>query len=127
MNIIYYYCYLFYTKVIPDNQPHSTVIFSLSLMESFIINGLISSISIVFFCYDISKWMMIGVLIALLLMNYQFYYKSQKMYDIVSAKPKFFNNNLVSVIICIAFFIFSLSTIIMAPFYVKYLLENYCG
>ncbi len=30
MNVFYYYYYLFYTKVLPDNQPHSTVIYTLS-------------------------------------------------------------------------------------------------
>lgn len=61
MKILYYYYYLFYTKILPDDQPHSTVIFCLSAMESFIVNGLLNIISITIFCYNIPKWPMLVV------------------------------------------------------------------
>jgi len=67
MKILYYYYYLFYTKILPDDQPHLTVIFCLSLMESFILNGLLNIVSILLFCYNIAKWPMIGVLIAIII------------------------------------------------------------
>jgi hypothetical protein len=127
MNIIYYYYYLFYTKVLPDDQPHSTVIFCLSLMESFIINGLLNIASILLFCYNISKWPMIGILIAIIIVNYKIYYKSKRMNRILFEKPKLFNSNIASVILSLSFFIFSLIMIVTAPFYAKYLLERFCN
>lgn len=127
MSILYYYYYLFYTKVLPDDQPHSTVVFCLSLMESFIINGLLNIVSILLFCYNISKWPMIGVLIAIIIINYQIYYKSKRMERIIDEKPKLFNSNIFSVVFSLFFFLFSLLMIVTAPFYSKYLLERFCN
>lgn len=104
MSILYYYYYLFYTKVLPEDQPHFTVIFCLSLMESFIINGLLNIVSILLFCYYIAKWPMIGVLIAILIANYKIYYLSKRMEHIIVEKPKLFNNNIASVVLSLVFF-----------------------
>lgn len=104
MSILYYYYYLFYTKVLPDDQPHSTVVFCISLMESFIINGLLNIASILLFCYNISKWPMIGVLIAIIISNYQIYYRSKRMERIIDEKPKLFNSNIASVVFSLFFF-----------------------
>lgn len=93
MIILYYYYYLFYTKILSDNQPHSTVVFCLSLMEGFIINGFLKSFSILIFCYNISKWPMIGVSVAIIITNYLYYYKSGRMLVIVERKPKLFGSN----------------------------------
>jgi hypothetical protein len=127
MDILYYYYYLFYTKILPDDQPHSTVVFCLSLMESFIINGLLNIISILLFCYNISKWPMIGILIAIIIVNYKIYYKSKKMELIIIEKPKLFNSNTASVAFSVIFFILSLLMIVTAPFYSKYFLERFCN
>jgi len=127
MKILYYYYYLFYTKILPDDQPHSTVVFCLSLMESFIINGLLNIVSILLFCYNISKWPMIGILIAIIIANYQIYYKSKRMELIIDEKPKLFNSNVASVVFSLFFFLFSLLMIVTAPFYSKYLLERFCN
>ncbi len=127
MSILYYYYYLFYTKILPDDQPHSTVVFCLSLMESFIINGFLNIVSILLFCYNISKWPMIGILIAIVIVNYFYYYKSRKMERIIVEKPKLFNSNTASVVLSVVFFLFSLLMIVTAPFYSKYLLERFCS
>lgn len=127
MKILYYYYYLFYTKTLPDDQPHSTVIFCLSLMESFIINGLLNIVLILLFCYNISKWPMIGVLIAIIIANYRIYYQSKRMERIIDEKPKLFNSNIASFVFSLFFFIFSLLMIVTAPFYSKYLLERFCN
>lgn len=127
MSILYYYYYLFYTKVLPDDQPHSTVVFCISLMESFIINGLLNIASILLFCYNISKWPMIGVLIAIIISNYQIYYRSKRMERIIDEKPKLFNSNIASVVFSLFFFLFSLLMIVTAPFYSRYLLERFCN
>jgi len=127
MSILYYYYYLFYTKILPDDQPHSTVIFCLSLMESFIINGFLNIVSILLFCYNISKWPMVGVLIAIVIINYKIYYKSRRMDCIIVEKPKLFNSNTASVVLSVVFFLFSLLMIVTAPFYSKYLLERFCS
>ncbi|SDF98759.1 hypothetical protein SAMN05421827_102327 [Pedobacter terrae] len=127
MKNLYYYYYLFYTKILPDDQPHSTVIFCLSIMESFIVNGLLNIISITIFCYNIPKWPMLVVTGAIMLLNFQIYYRSKKMEKIIAEKPKLFNSNAASVVFSVTFFLFSLSMIVTAPFYSKYLLERFCS
>lgn len=127
MSILYYYYYLFYTKILPDDQPHFTVVFCLSLMESFIVNGFLNIVAILLFCYNIPKLPMIGVLIAIIVVNYLIYYKSRKMERIIVEKPKLLNSNSTSVILSVFFFLFSLLTIVTAPFYSKYLLERFCN
>lgn len=53
MNVLYYYYYLFYTKVLPDDEPHATVIFTLSFSESLLLNGLLDIFSAIFI---VKKW-----------------------------------------------------------------------
>jgi len=38
MDVLYYYIYLFYVKVISDNQPHSRTVWALGFLFSLIIN-----------------------------------------------------------------------------------------
>ena len=126
MSILYYYYYLFYTKILPDDQPHSTVVFCLSLSESFLINGFLNIASIPLFCYHFSKWPMIGITIAIMIVNYLIYYRSGKMHRIIVEKPKLFNSNAASVVLSVVFFLFSFLMIVTEPFYSKYLLERFC-
>lgn len=65
MNVSYYY-YLFYTKVLPDNQPHSTVIFTLSFTFSLIINGIVNVVFAYLFGISLRKWEMMGESLRLL-------------------------------------------------------------
>ena len=41
MDVLYYYIYLFYAKVMPDDYPHSNTVWALGAASAFIINGLI--------------------------------------------------------------------------------------
>jgi hypothetical protein len=77
INVFYYY-YLFYTKVLPDNQPHSTVIFTLSFSLSLLVNGLLSIISAYVANYNMSNYAMVGIFIAILVLNYFVFYRTGK-------------------------------------------------
>ena len=52
MDVLYYYIYLFYVKVMPDDYPHSNTVWALGFIFSLIINGL-SDIPLEYFfnCY----------------------------------------------------------------------------
>ena len=41
MDVFYYYIFLFYAKVLPDNQPHSRTVWALGVASAFIVNRLI--------------------------------------------------------------------------------------
>jgi len=78
LNILYYYYYLFYTRVLPDNQPHLTVIFTLSFSLSLLINGLLSIILVYVFNYNMSEYMMIGIFSIIMAVNYLVFYRIEK-------------------------------------------------
>ena len=98
MNVFYCYYYLFYTKVLPDNQPHSTVVFTLSFSLSLIINGIVNVVLAYLFSVSLKKWEMIGIFTFITLLIYFAYYRSGKGKRIVTEKPKLFNSNKISII-----------------------------
>jgi O-antigen/teichoic acid export membrane protein len=106
MNVIYYYYYLFYTKVLPDNQPHATVIFSLGFIISLIINGVINIVLAYKFGFALNHWGMIGVLALLIFILYLVFYKTGKGKIIVEVeKPKLFNSHVLSILLSLSLFI----------------------
>ncbi len=126
MKILFYYYYLFYTRILPDDQPYATTVFTLSVSESFFINNLILFFFAHFFCINIGKWTMIGITMLIILTNYLYFYRSGRMKEIVKTKPKFFNNHFISIIITILFFIITSSFIFWGPIYVKNILDGCC-
>lgn len=106
INVLYYYYYLFYTKIISDNQPHATVIFSLSFILSLIINGLINIGLAYTFGIALNRWEMIVVLILLIILMYLKYYRTGRGKKIVETeKPKLFRCNNLSVALSIVLFL----------------------
>lgn len=126
ISIIYFYYYLFYTRILPDDQPHLTVVFTLSVSESFLINGIINLICTKFFCYPLNKWMMIGILLLVLLMNY-IYYDSNRRNVVLDNKPKLFGSHPLSILITLLFFLISASVMFWGPIFTQVLLHNYCS
>lgn len=124
MNILYYYYFLFYTRVLSDSEPHPTTIFTLSLSESFLINGVIQILFAHSFCIALSKWYMITILVLIIGVNYLIYTKSGKDKKIIKMKPKIFNSNILSAFVVFVFFVISASFLFLAPIYVRQILEG---
>jgi hypothetical protein len=124
MKILFYYYYLFYTRILPDDQPYATTVFTLSMSESFVVTSLIDFFFAYFYCILIGKWVMIGITLLIIIINYFYFYRSGKMKEIVKAKPKFYNNHFISVIMTILFFIISCSFMFWGPIYVKNILDG---
>lgn len=89
MNVLYYYYYLFYTKVIPDNEPHATVIFTLSFSLGLLVNGILKICLALFFCERYDGWPAIGIILGIMFINYLLYFRSGKRFKIIEAKPQF--------------------------------------
>ncbi len=106
MDVFYYYIFLFYAKVLPDDYPHLNTVWALGYLFSLIINGLIEIPLAYFFnCYlsTIQKVIIIIIVITLFYLKYD---RSGKGIRIVKKeKPKFFGSKIASIILTVLFFL----------------------
>ncbi len=86
MDKIYYYYYHFYTKVIKDNQPHSTVVFVFGFLLSVILIDILNIFLTVFFKHAIALWMMLSFGFIFIFMIYLKYYRSWRGKRLVKTK-----------------------------------------
>lgn len=126
MDVIYYYCYLFYKKILKEDEPHALTVWALGIGEGFFISVLIDILLIHFFCIKMDKWLMIGIGLICLLLNYFYFFKSSRGQRIIIYKPAFFGNRKISMILTIIFFIVLISSMFWGAICSKYLLETYC-
>ena len=125
MDVLYYYIYLFYAKVMPDDYPHLNTVWALGVTSAFIINGLIDIPLAYFFSYTLSIFQLISITALLMLLFYFKYYKSGRGKQIVKKeKPKFFGSNTASIILTILFFLISMSFLFLGPDIVREILEK---
>ena len=125
MNVFYYYYYLFYTKVLPDNQPHATVIFSLSFILSLILNGIINIVLAYTFSSALNRWEMAGVFALVILLMYLVFYRSGKCKIIVEVdKPQIFNSNISSIVFSFFLFLLAMLFLFFEPDITRKILES---
>ena len=124
MDVFYYYIYLFYAKVMPDDYPHSNTVWALGFIFSLIINGLIDIPLAYFFnCYlnIIQKVIIIIIVMTLFYLKYD---RSGKGIRIVKKeKPKFFGSNTASIILTILFFLIGMLFLFFKADVVREILE----
>ena len=106
MDVFYYYIFLFYAKVMPDDYPHTNTVWALGATSVFIVNGLIDIPLAYFFNCYLSTIQKVIIIVIMLLLFYFKYYKSGRGKQIVEKeKPKFFGSKTVSIILTILFFL----------------------
>lgn len=125
LNVIYYYYYLFYAKVLRDTEPHLLTTLALSFSESLLVNGIIEAISVNFFCKSIGKWPMLGVVLIILFINFIYYHKGKRANRIVTEQPVFLGSHGLSVMLVLLFFITTTSWLFWGSFYSRDIL-NHC-
>ena len=109
MDVLYYYIYLFYAKVMPDDYPHLNTVWALGVTSAFIINGLIDIPLAYFFNCYLSTIQKIIIIIIVMTLFYLKYDRSGKGIRIVKKeKPKFFGSNTASIILTVLFFLISM-------------------
>ncbi|WP_298828195.1 hypothetical protein [uncultured Capnocytophaga sp.] len=109
MDVLYYYIYLFYATVMPDDYPHTNTVWALGATSVFIVNGLIDIPLAYFFNCYLSTIQKVIIIVIMLLLFYFKYYKSGRGKQIVEKeKPKFFGSKTVSIILTILFFLISM-------------------
>ena len=109
MDVLYYYIYLFYAKVMPDDYPHLNTVWALGVTSAFIINGMIDIPLAYFFNCYLSTIQKVIIMIIVMTLFYLKYDRSGKGIRIVKKeKPKFFGSNTASIILTILFFLISM-------------------
>ena len=109
MDVLYYYIYLFYAKVMPDDYPHSNTVWALGAASAFIINGLIDIPLAYFFNCYLSIIQKVIIIIIVMTLFYLKYDRSGKGIRIVKKeKPKFFGSKIASIILTVLFFLISM-------------------
>jgi hypothetical protein len=127
MNVLYYYYFLFYTKVVKEDDPHLTVIFTLSVSESFFVIYAIDTLNVYLFCeafFLSSRFYMVVLALLLMVLNYLFLYRTGKGKIIVQQQPKYFGNNKISIFLVSLFFITTSSSILWLTYILKDVLDN---
>ena len=124
MDVLYYYIYLFYAKVMPDDYPHLNTVWALGVTSAFIINFSLDMGLAFFFGYTLSVFQMVSITALLILLFYFKYYKSGKGKRIVKKeKPKFFGSNTASIILTILFFLIGMLFLFFKADVVREILE----
>lgn len=125
LKVLYYHYYLFYTRVLPDPEPHATSVFTLSMSESFFVVMLIDFIGAKYYCTRfLEVWSMVAITAAIIVANYLLFMKNKQGVKIVKDKPLLFNSVFISRFITILFFLFTTSLLFWPPFVIRDLIEN---
>ena len=125
MDVLYYYIYLIYAKVMPDDYPHSNTVWALGFIFSLIINGLIDIPLAYFFNCYLSIIQKVIIIIIVMTLFYLKYDRSGKGIRIVEKeKPKFFGSNTASIILTILFFLIGMLFLFFKADVVREILER---
>ena len=123
-DIVYYQFFLFYKNSIKDPAPNFATILAISFGQSLLINCLIDTIAIKYFCYEVAVTFQFLVLLLLLLTNWWIYMGLKRSHYVIKSKPIFRNSRLVSKVITVLFFLISISWLFWGPIYGKHILEG---
>lgn len=122
-NLFYYYFYLFYTRVLPDDEPHATVVYTLGFTEGLFVNGLLKILLANFFCLGYGKWIGLGIAAAIIVFNYFFYIQGGRGKNIINEKSAA-SLSKPSMLLTALFTILSVSFLFWGSGYVRDVLNN---
>jgi len=125
MGVIYYYFYLFYRRILKDNEPHLLTVLALSFLESLVLIAIIDSVLIYFFCIDIDKTLMFIFLLLIVGANYFVLFKSGWAKHVVNAQPRFLKSKWLSAALVIFSFLITVSIMFWGPIYLKIALDEW--
>ncbi|MNE44297.1 hypothetical protein D3C80_1385170 [compost metagenome] len=124
-DILYYYFYQFYAKILKDKNVELSTILGLSFSEALIINCFINFCRLFFFCKPLlSIEGNLVITLMIILANNYYYHKKGNAKIILKTKPKFLDDDQLSKWIVILFAIISTSLLFWMPVYLKYLRLN---
>jgi hypothetical protein len=124
IDVFYYQYFSFYKKLLKDPDPYFTTLLSLSMSESLLVNGSLDIIALKYFCYQIDVSIQFGLLLVIIYCNYLFFYRTNKLKQILKSKPTIGNNHTLSTIVTLLFFLLTVSWLFWGPIYGKYLFDK---
>lgn len=127
LRVLYYYYFLFYCKVLKDDEPHLLTTLALSASEGILIMYLIDTIWVYLFCeFLLGQWGMLTVIGSMIFVNYLIFHHTGKAKEIIKEKPKLYDSNSISIIVTSLFFVITTSLLFWVSDYLLYVIEN-CG
>lgn len=126
MDVIYYYYYLFYTRILKDNEPHLLTILAISATEGFFLNIIFEIVLILYRCIETNIVIWWSIIFLINICNYLYFYKSGRSMKIIKEKPMFFSSRKISIFLTLLFFIVLATSIIWGAILTKYILQTYC-
>jgi hypothetical protein len=125
MDVIYYYCFLFYKKILKEEEPYSTTVWALGFLHGFFFSTTINLLFIYFFHFKLEKWELIGIGIFFLIVTYLYFNKSKRSKKIIKNKPSFWGNHQLSIILSSIYFLILITTLFWGPILTRYILIKY--
>jgi hypothetical protein len=123
MKALYYYYYLFYKKIW-DPDPRLAATLGLTALIGFFLIAVLDIALAYFFCFDFDKYYMIAIFVIIFLTNTFYLFTSKKVTAILKAKPMFFNNHRLTIVIVLIFSMFVISTLFWAGDYTNHILSH---
>lgn len=128
MKTIYFYLFLFYEKVLKLSNPRTMATLVLSACLASFINGIIELFLIIRYSKRMQLNQMIFIALAIIAINFFYFHfgKEAKARIIEKTKPKFFNNNILTIIITILFVLSTFFLFISSEDIAKIVVNKYC-
>jgi hypothetical protein len=124
MKAFYYYYYLFYKKILLDPDPHLATTLGITALEALLVNCILNIVLAYFFCWDLTKYYMLGIVVLILLANTFYFFSSEKAKEIVKSKPILFNSHRFSIVFILLFSILVISTLFWTGDYVNRIIDH---
>jgi len=124
LDVLYYYYFLFYKKVISDPEPHFATVVGLTFSIGLLVNGSLHLLFLILFCFQITAW--IHIVIAILIFYFLFidYYQNGRAKHVLKKKPTIAKSHSTSIIITLLFVIITSSYLFWGSIYGRNLLDG---
>lgn len=123
-DVLYYYYFVFYKKIIRDNDPHFGTVTALGCSQALLLNGTMDIIALNYFCFKIMVAVQFLIAVIIIGINYLVFHKTGRAHTIIKSKPALLNNKVLSLVVSVLFFLITTSWLFWGSFYGKYLLER---
>jgi len=120
-DVLFFYFYIFYSKIVKDHDPWMATILGLGFIESIIPNAILKLILLKGYCLRLDSWIYFAITIIVVIVNYLLYIKSGRLKKLIKTQPKIRNSHRLSAIVVITFFVIVASWLFWGPIYTKYL------
>lgn len=120
MDFIYFIYYYFYTRILTDNEPHYTVLFTLGFSMSLWLITFGNIVSILLFCVSLKLGHMIGLFVVILVVLYIRYFMGNRNRQVVLKYSSIHQNKMS--FISIVTILISISVLFWSPILSKFLL-----